>query len=68
VLKLEISYRVLISLEGFLVFLSEDFFLKIIYFCMVKYLNFHNSSFALRILVNVKWQGHSCDTPLVFCV
>jgi hypothetical protein len=53
VLKLEISYRVLISLEGFW-FLLEDFFEGYI-FCMVKYLSFHNSSLALRhFLKNVK--------------
>jgi hypothetical protein len=47
VLKLEISYRVLIYLEGFW-FLFEDFFEDDI-FCMVKYLSFHNSSsFASR--------------------
>jgi hypothetical protein len=44
VLKLEISYRImifwwiLISFRGF-------FFLRL-YFCMVKYLSFHNSSLA----------------------
>jgi hypothetical protein len=48
VLKLEISYRVIIYLEGFW-FPLEDF-LKIKYiFAMMKYLSFHNSSsFALR--------------------
>jgi hypothetical protein len=45
VLKLEITYRVMISL---MILVSlEDFFEDYI-FCMVKYLNFHNSSFALR--------------------
>jgi hypothetical protein len=34
---------------------------------MVKYLSFHNSSFALRYFFNVKCQGYSVtDTPLVF--
>jgi hypothetical protein len=46
VLKLEISYRVMIILKDFGFF--QSIFLKIIYFCMVNYLNFHNSSFALR--------------------
>jgi hypothetical protein len=36
------------NLEGFW-FLLEDFFLGRLYFCLVKYLSFHNSSsFALR--------------------
>jgi hypothetical protein len=48
VLKLEISYRVCDILKGFGFFLEGFFFGKIIYFCMVKYLNFHHSSFALR--------------------
>ncbi len=51
VLKLEISYnrviiicwRILVSVRGF-------FFWRLVYFCMVKYLNCHNSSFALRYL------------------
>jgi hypothetical protein len=48
VLKLEIGYRVIIAFEGFW-FLLEDF-LKII-FLHVKYLSFHNSSFALRYVL-----------------
>jgi hypothetical protein len=40
VLKLEIRYRVIINM-------LKDFLLRL-YFCMVKYLNFHNSSFAGR--------------------
>jgi len=53
VLKLEISYyrSVIIYVEGFW-FLLEDFFEDYI-FAMVKYLNFHNSSFAVRYLFNV---------------
>ncbi len=47
-----ISWRILVSFRGF--------FWRL-YPCMVKYLSFHNSSFALRC----KWQGHICDTPLV---
>jgi hypothetical protein len=45
VLKLEISYRVMISRRILVSF--RRFFLRL-YFCMVKYLNFHNSSFALK--------------------
>jgi hypothetical protein len=52
VLKLEISYRVIIYLEGFW-FLLEDFLKLGIFFCMVKYLSLHNSSFALRSFFNV---------------
>jgi hypothetical protein len=37
-----------------------------VFFCMLKYLSFHNSSFALRYFLKCKWQGHTqCDTPLV---
>ncbi len=45
VLKLEISYRVIISWRILVSF--RNFFWKL-YFCMVKYLKFHNSSFPLR--------------------
>jgi hypothetical protein len=61
VLKLEILVIQLQYLEGFW-FLSEDFFFfgRLYYFCMLKYLSFHNSSFAfLRYNCNVKWQGHT---------
>jgi hypothetical protein len=37
VLKLEISYRVHDILNHFSFFLLEDFFLKIIFFALVKY-------------------------------
>jgi len=33
---------------------------------MVKYLSFHNSSFALRYLFNVIGKAPQCDTPLAF--
>ncbi len=34
---------------------------------MVKYLSFHNSSFALRyFLKKCKWQGHSVTHPLFY--
>ncbi len=42
--------------------------MKIIFFCMVKYFSFHNSSFCLKILfffnVNGKGQGvtHPCGS------
>jgi hypothetical protein len=39
-LKLGMRYRIIQYLEGFW-FLLEDF--KRLYFCMVKYLSFHNS-------------------------
>jgi hypothetical protein len=43
--------------------------LKIIYFCMVKYLNFHNSSFAfIRYFFYCKWQGHGMTHPLFVCL
>jgi len=63
VLKLEIiSYRVIISLEGFW-FLLQDFYWRF-YFCMVKYLNFHNSSsFALRYFLNVNGKVTVWHTP-----
>jgi hypothetical protein len=32
---------------------------------MVKCFNFHNSSFALMILLNVKWQGHGVTHTLL---
>ncbi len=62
--KLEISYyRVIISWK---ILVSFRGFFRRLYFCMVKYLSFHNSSFALRsILFNVKWQGHSVTQPLL---
>jgi hypothetical protein len=37
--------------EGFWFLLEDFFFFGRLYFCMVKYLNFHNSSFALRYFV-----------------
>jgi hypothetical protein len=33
---------------------------------MVKYLSFHNSSFALKYFKKCKWQGHSVTHPLVY--
>ncbi len=46
VLKLEISYRGVI-ISGRILVSLRGFFGRL-YFCMVKYLSFHNSSFALR--------------------
>jgi hypothetical protein len=68
VLKLEISYyrSVIIYVEGFW-FLLEDFFEDYI-FAMVKYLNFHNSSFALRYLFNVNGKATVWDTPCFVCL
>jgi hypothetical protein len=53
VFKLEISYnRVVISPRIWFSF--SGVFLKVIYFCMVNYLSFYNSSsFALTYLFNV---------------
>jgi len=61
--KLEISYRVIIPWRIF------GFFWRIcrrLYFCMVKYLSFHYTSFTL-ILFNVNGKA-TCDTPLVWMV
>ncbi len=59
VIELWILWRILVSLRGFF---------GRLYFCMVKYLSFINSSFALKILFNeCKWQGCvQCDTPPLF--
>ncbi len=46
VLRLEISYRVMISQRDFGFF--QRIFVEDLYFCMLKYLSFHNSSFALH--------------------
>jgi len=50
VLKLEISYNrdMMISWGGFWFLLKDFFFFEDYNFCMLKYLNFHHSSFALR--------------------
>jgi hypothetical protein len=54
VLKLEISYdRSYNNILKDFWFLLEDFFLGRLYFCIVKYLSFHNSFFCLTILFNV---------------
>jgi hypothetical protein len=37
----------------------------LLYFCMVKYLSFHNSSFALRYFLQMQMARPQCDTPLV---
>ncbi len=60
-IKLEISYRVMISWRILVYF--RGFFWRL-YFCMVKYLNFHNSSFALRyLLFNVNGKATVWHTP-----
>ncbi len=60
-LKLEIKYRVIISWK---IFVSFRGFFGRLYFCMVKYLSFHNSSFALRCFL-VCMARPQCDTPLI---
>jgi len=62
VLKLEISYRVMISCKILVSF--RGFFWKMINFWMVKYLSFHNSLFALRYF-KMKMARPQCDTTLV---
>jgi hypothetical protein len=67
VLKLEISYRVMIS-WSILVYFRGIFWR--LYFCMVKCLSFHYS-FALKILFNVNgkaivWHTPCCRCGLVF--
>ncbi len=65
VLKLEISYRGMIS---WTILVSCRGFFWRLYLCMVKYLNFHNSSFALRYF-SMLIARPQCDTPLIdqFC-
>jgi hypothetical protein len=63
VLKLEISYRTMISWRILVSF--RGFFWRL-YFCMVKYFNFHNF-FCLQILFNVN--GNATVThPLFFLI
>jgi hypothetical protein len=64
VLKLEISYRVIIW--GRILVSFRGFFDSYI-FCMVKYLSFHNSSFALIYSFTIlNDKATQCDTPLCF--
>jgi len=63
VLKLEISYRVMISWRILVSFGLEEFFEDYI-FCMVKCLSFHNSCFCLQILFNVNGKATVWHTPL----
>jgi hypothetical protein len=69
VLKLGISYyRVIIFLKEFSFFLEDFYFLRLLYFRMLKYLIFHNSAFCLKIRFICKWQGHvwgGDTTPLL---
>ncbi len=61
-LKLEISYRVIISCSILVSF--REFFEDYI-FCIVKYLSFYNSSFALRyLLVNANGKATNVTHPL----
>ncbi len=64
VLKLEICCRVMISWK-ILVSFSGFFFEDYIFAWWNKYLNFHNSSFALKILLKCKWRRPQCHTLLV---
>jgi hypothetical protein len=65
VLRLEISYRVIIISWRILVFFQSIFWR--LYFCMVKYLSFHNSSFfCLKILFNVNGKAKVWHTPCLF--
>jgi hypothetical protein len=61
VLKLEISNRIYDILKDFNFFLGRGFFFFFLNF-MVKYLNFHNSFFCIKIVFNVNGKA----TPLVF--
>jgi hypothetical protein len=61
VLKLEISYRVMKSWRILVFF--RGFFQRL-YFSMVKYLNFHNSSFCPKIHFNVNGKGQSVTHPM----
>jgi len=60
VLKLEISYRVMMSWRILVSF--RGFFWRL-YICMVKYLNFHNSSFCLKILFTLIGKATVWHTP-----
>jgi hypothetical protein len=53
------------NLEGFWFRLEDLFFWGQDFFCLVKYLSFHNSSFALRYFLNINGKATMCDTPLV---
>jgi hypothetical protein len=68
VLKLEISYRVIIISWRIWVCFLEDFLKIIFWHGEIFEFVFHNSSFALRyILLKSKWQGHTvCDIPLIY--
>ncbi len=69
VLKLEISHKVIISWR--ILVYSRGFFWRL-YFCMVKYLSFHNSSFACSLFnVNDKatvWHIPSFDVAQVVII
>ncbi len=65
VLKFKISYRVIIPWRILVSF--RGFFCRL-YFFMVKYLSFHNFSFASWYILINKWQGASVTHPFVMCV
>jgi hypothetical protein len=65
VLKLEISYKVIISWR-ILVSLFRGIFWRLC-FCMVKYLSIHNSSFCLKIF-NVNGKAHTLLVIMLSCM
>jgi hypothetical protein len=62
-LKLEISCRVMVFWRILVSF--EECFWRLC-FCMVKYLNFQNSSFCLKTLLNVNGNATVWHTPCSF--
>jgi len=60
VLNLQISYRV--NMKSWRILVSLRGFLLRLHFCMVKYLNFHNSSLIKRFF-NVKGKATVWHTP-----
>jgi hypothetical protein len=68
VLKLEFSYRVIISCR---ILVSFGGFFRRLYFYMVKYLSFHNSSLYIYIYIYIyiyvcvcECEGHNVRHPL----
>jgi len=67
VLKLEISYNIVIISWRFFLVSFRGFVFWRLYFCMVKYLSFHHSSLCLKILFNVNDKATMWHTPCWFC-
>jgi hypothetical protein len=65
-LKPEISYRVIISWR--ILVPLRGFFEEEYIFCMVKYLSFHNSCFALIYFFNVNGKATVWHTPYSFSI